>query len=390
MSFVFHFPSEQPDVPAAKQFLTSEGIIRKQGEQHRTVCDYISSCNDELQRNPTDGKELNKPNVHRALELCVLTIPSFGHARTCSEMVLEIAHRSFKQWLEKNHNASAHIMGEERTLLRDWLGRLFKLYKQWESGSGDTRERAEVGLLRALLGREASLLDRSKEQTNVLLREFRHDLVKLFEDPVLDEMVVTGHVNEDSTGSYHWEMFNAESERDEEHRSLRRGRDLLHDLYCFDTDEEAVIVQYRTVRYVTSKGDGERRMYGHHTVTRGTAISAVTKQGGLSSVVQPAEDGDVEAELHFYVVYRLFAVRDDNWAVVRHLRKVNNGYTARGSPLTGLEMNSRVRRVGLGHNCTSACVVNRAARTVQHTEMVLQGGYYTVLSRGEGYPVHLG
>ena len=77
VSLVFHVPSEQPDGPTAKKFLTSEGIIRKQGEQHRTVCAYISSCNDELQRNPSDGNELNKPNVHRALELCVLTIPSF-------------------------------------------------------------------------------------------------------------------------------------------------------------------------------------------------------------------------------------------------------------------------------------------------------------------------
>ena len=133
---------------------------------------------------------------------------------------------------------------------------------------------------------------------------------------MLDEMGVTGHANEDSTGSNHWETFNAEPERDEQHRFLRRGRDLLHDLYGFDADEEAGIVQYRTVRYVTIKGDGERRMYGNHTVTRGTAISAVTKQGGLSSSVRPAEDGDVEAELHFYVVYGLFAVGDDRWAVV--------------------------------------------------------------------------
>ena len=391
VSLVFHVPAEEPDGPAAGRMLTSEGQVRTQGAQHRAVREYITMCHNEFERDPTYGKELNKPNVHRALELCVLTIPSFGHARNCSEMVLEMAHRTFKQWLEKNSHASSHVSGVERTLLRDWLGRLFKLYDRWDSTTGDDRERAEVGLLRALLGRETESLDRRKDSTNALLREFRERLHKCFLEPVLEEMGATGQVNEHASGEYHWEMFDEVPERDDEHRSLKKGIEILQELYSLQGHEDVEVKEYRTVRYVPEKKENsERRMYGHHKVSRGCAVSAVTPSTGSSSVLRPVSMSSAEGELRFYAVYGVLAIGEDKWTVVRHLQNVSLGYTARGSSVAVLQMNGRVRRVGLSHNCNSECVVNCYARTVKHSHSVLQGGYYTVRSRRDGYPAHLG
>ena len=121
-------------------------------------------------------------------------------------MVLERAHRLFKQWLEKNNHADAHITGMERTLLRDWIGRLNVLYRQWTEGTEETRARAEVALLRLLLGEKAMDLDRSKESTRVLLSSFRERLRKAFLEPVLSEMESAGEVLEGFKGSYAWEV----------------------------------------------------------------------------------------------------------------------------------------------------------------------------------------
>ena len=41
------------------------------------------------------GKILDNPITHRLLELVMTTIPSYGHARLCSELFLEHAHQQF-------------------------------------------------------------------------------------------------------------------------------------------------------------------------------------------------------------------------------------------------------------------------------------------------------
>ena len=98
----YHVPCEESQGPSAKNSSTAGGQIMTHGVLNRTVREYISLCDKVFTSNNPYGKELNKPNVHRALELCVLTIPSFGHARNSSEMVLESMHRTVKRWVEKN------------------------------------------------------------------------------------------------------------------------------------------------------------------------------------------------------------------------------------------------------------------------------------------------
>ena len=60
------------------------------------------------------------------------TIPTIGHARNCSELVLEGMHQVFKGWLEKNTHQTSHISAVERALARDWTGRVYALFKVWE------------------------------------------------------------------------------------------------------------------------------------------------------------------------------------------------------------------------------------------------------------------
>ena len=80
---------------------------------------------------------MNKPNVHRSIELCVHTINVFGHVRHCREMVLEMAHRSFKHWLEMKMHPDSHINGILRAIYTHWQARVASLVRLLQKGSGD-------------------------------------------------------------------------------------------------------------------------------------------------------------------------------------------------------------------------------------------------------------
>ena len=88
-------------------------------------------------------------------------------------MVLEVAHRPFKQWLEDKSYAGAKITEFARTMLRDWLGRVQRPFRQWEGAIEECQRRAETGLLRVLLGDDELQLDRQNASTAVLLQMSR-------------------------------------------------------------------------------------------------------------------------------------------------------------------------------------------------------------------------
>ena len=148
ISQVYDVPLEDCEGPEVRKMYTPDGMLKQQGKRYRTVSEYVAMCRDVFRGDNVQGKQLNRRNVHRAIELCVLTIPSFVHGRNCSEMILEATHRTFKRWLETNTHADARITGVERTLLKDWLNRVHGLYLQWSNGDEEQRIRAERGLLR--------------------------------------------------------------------------------------------------------------------------------------------------------------------------------------------------------------------------------------------------
>ena len=142
--------------------------------------------------------------------------------------------------------------------------------------------------------------------------------------------------------------------------------------------------------HVKLGGAGQKVVRAQHN-PEGCEISAVASTGEVSSIIRPAKMGDNAAELTFYAVYGIIqVVGEEVWCVVRQLRRTENGHTAQGSSVRILQLTDRVRRAGLVHVCTDLCVVSRTARTITHSQSVLRGGVYTVLTRTEAYPSHLG
>jgi hypothetical protein len=70
------------------------------------------------------AKYLNKPNVHRMLELYTHTIPAFGHSMHVQELLFDTAHQPLKSAISCYNQRDAHIHAVTATLANDWECRL--------------------------------------------------------------------------------------------------------------------------------------------------------------------------------------------------------------------------------------------------------------------------
>jgi len=134
---------------------------------------------------------LDKPNAHRLIELSVHTLPIFDHALNVSEMVMEMAHRIFKEWLEKNTHHDSHISAVELALSRDWSARLYSLIIIWTNGTDCEKAAAERGLQRLLLGSSCNKVDVNQdgnEEFMTVLEELRNQIPEAFRDPILTQL----------------------------------------------------------------------------------------------------------------------------------------------------------------------------------------------------------
>ena len=393
LSLVYHLPSEEADGPGAKEHLTDEGKLKMHGERCRAVGEYIALCRTLFRTNGKHSRVLNKPNVHRALELCILTIPSFGHARNCSEMVLESTHRSFKRWLETNTHGNAHITAVERTLLKDWLNRVHGLYLQCTKGDKEQEARAERGLLRLLVGKEALTMDRRRRGAAEFVRDFHSAMEQAFRDPFLREMPSTDQWGDPGGGQYAWELTEDEVERQEPSAAVQDGMKLLEDWYTCNGLDDVEVFECRTAKYMaTDSVTKVRRSYAYNNVTSGCAVSVVCRrQRSSATLTRGARMGEEQCTVRFYAVFAVVrASNGDNWCIVKELSRTGAGYSLGGSGVGILQLGRRVRRVCVIHACDESCRVNTERTNVTHSTTLLRGGVFHIITRSGGYPPHLG
>lgn len=75
-----------------------------------------------------DKKQLiDRPNVHRLLELVVHTVPLYGHASLVGEMLFESMHQPLKRSLSKDTSPHAHNSAIIHAVCHDWLHRIAEL-----------------------------------------------------------------------------------------------------------------------------------------------------------------------------------------------------------------------------------------------------------------------
>ncbi len=69
-------------------------------------------------------KTIDKPNVHRLVELVRTTLPMIGHVSRVGELVLEKAHQILKRAIRLSNNKEVHLQSVTSAIFNDWQGRM--------------------------------------------------------------------------------------------------------------------------------------------------------------------------------------------------------------------------------------------------------------------------
>ena len=91
-------------------------------------------------------KQLDKPNLHRPLELNFHSFPAFGHVKHFTELVLESEHQLLRRCITKINHHNAQTSTVEHCLGNDWQRWISLLHQEVKKSNSDDEEKYKRGL----------------------------------------------------------------------------------------------------------------------------------------------------------------------------------------------------------------------------------------------------
>ena len=136
---------------------------------------FVKSVDRFIKSNPQLSSHVDRPNLHRILELAHHTIPLFNNVRYLCELVFESSHQPLKFYLWRNHTTNSHVYSVQVVFAKDWLDRLWSLWRLYrdKSEAPEHRRFALIGLLRLFGGKEMDDVDWTMQQGGKYIDELR-------------------------------------------------------------------------------------------------------------------------------------------------------------------------------------------------------------------------
>ncbi len=97
-------------------------------------------------------KGIDKPNIHRLVELVHCTLPMIGHVSNIGELVMEKAHQTLKRAIQQSNKKDVQVQSVQSSAFNDWQGRLTVQVQGALSGNPNSVR----GCFRLLAGRDAA------------------------------------------------------------------------------------------------------------------------------------------------------------------------------------------------------------------------------------------
>ena len=121
---MFHVPIESIDGAAAVDALDGKAWHNYLHQMQQLATNYVDEV-DGLCRHVFQVRgEIDKPNIHRLLELMYHSLPRLGHASVFQELVLESGHQPLKRGIARSNNHSPYLHAMVRFISVDWKRRL--------------------------------------------------------------------------------------------------------------------------------------------------------------------------------------------------------------------------------------------------------------------------
>ena len=362
---------------------------------------------------------LDKPNLHRFLELFTHTIPLFGHVRHIQELLFEGAHQPLKRGITASNGHNPELQAMEHRLSNDWKNRLAIECGEVIDAAGTWSDNSVRSVLR-LLGWSPA-----EDEAFPAIKE---RVVDAFPTPVLDTLQET---RDQLTGRMSRALqWNGDGSK---YAGPREGVESVEGLTAFG--EKSLRRDLSTVIGLEYTGDIGTRVHG------GIKWSVVHEQGGnvariLASVrygeviqllcsnvpeTRDREDfvwlegGDLDMDPTFWMFVAgveltphltgeqvrcvPFSYRKRVCAVVKPMQKDGDAYRLKeGNNLRFLAtLGKEARKVLAVHACSREdsvegrkCEVRLNGSHVYHSKGVEESGLYYIYGRKDGYPPRCG
>ena len=209
-STAFWWPAANTDGLKAWHFVHGSRMNAYHRSLQIIASNFIKSVDKFVRNYPLLACHIDRPNVHRLLELTTHTIPLYNHMRYICELVFESSHQPLKFFLSRNHSLNSHVYAVQLVLAQDWMTRLWHLWYIYRSKSekNSYKHYAFVGLLRLLFGVDVDSINWRSPAVSVHLEELREHVHSLMIGTVenrLEKWYGDGHPTYNS--SYSWILY---------------------------------------------------------------------------------------------------------------------------------------------------------------------------------------
>ena len=123
----------------------------------RNICvKYVQTINKLCRDTPALCPVLDKPNVHRLVELYMHSIPRLGHVKTFDELQFEAFHQPLKRALARSNHHNGHVYSMRMVIANEWRSRMGDAAREVSSIDFPSPEDCEL-LMRAASGNSGLL-----------------------------------------------------------------------------------------------------------------------------------------------------------------------------------------------------------------------------------------
>jgi len=390
INLTYFWPQKGVDTP--QQFATILG--EDKAEYHRQLLlavksylHYVDICvkRGYDARSRADVSHLDKPNVHRLLELYVHTVPAFGHARQVSELTFERAHQPLKRIWEQHNGKNRHYSMVREIRYDDLFMRLYVAQDLYQRSDDEAKRSLARHMSNLLFGRKFS-----KEQYDENFEEINNKTNNIVFLPMA-RRILRKQCSSKWVSSRHYPW------------KARVATDSLP----LETRRAAIRVIFQTyLPTATSPRFFEQAHRGTNPSNRiraGDACQVLLRDSDLEHRLIRSDGGG--SDLYYFTILSIFTTnRFDVYAEVLQLEHSDDeneedemrAVACIQSNIKVLLLNNAVRRVATFHNCMRdqnndrMCRYDAANGSITHSKSLLDGGAYRIFSRSQGYPPKTG
>ena len=200
--------------------------------------------------------ELDKPNLHRVVELYHHSIPRYGHMSVIDELKFEAAHQPLKRSLSRSNHKHGHNYSIRNTLANEWRLRMGRACASISVEDDQDLSDEQCRQLIAGCFGDCSSLNNGTISIEDVRSSFIPPVVKEFKKYCPDN-------TSGSTGAVVWSVRKKFKEKRGRGRGIRSGRISEH-----FHDEDEAIRSY--LQHITSRGDLSASVASYATAIRST------------------------------------------------------------------------------------------------------------------------